>query len=85
MNVNDIFYISVYCENNCSFDLIASLLSEIEIQTDIVYAAYLMNDNEKIYKYSHSDDSIYSLEIDAFSSTMNDFKMYVTIGIITFP
>ena len=81
---NEIFYVAVYCENNCSYDLIASIEQETEILANEFHRTLLLNDRAKIYRYSHSDSRVEELEFVAFSPEMEEFKMYVTKGIIIY-
>ena len=77
----EVFYVAIYCEANCSYNLIANLVSELELKPNTITKVILQGNRENIFKYTHNDTSINSLDIFAFSHTMAEFKMYVTLSI----
>jgi len=73
------FYVAIYCESNCSYDLIVNLVSEFEVSPNVLYRVVILGDRESVFKYTHKNNTdVESIEIDAFSDTMTGFKMYVT-------
>jgi len=73
---DEIFYIGVYCEKKCNFELLAKLEEEFEIQDGIMYKAFIAKEDALSFRLKTKPD-YEEIEIVAFSPTMGAFKIFV--------
>lgn len=76
---DEVFYIGVYCERKCNYELLVRLEEEFEIDTGVVYKAFLIKEDTLSFRLK-SKSEYQELEIAAFSPKMGFFRLYVKPG-----
>ena len=76
VKTGETFYISVFCEEKCSYQLLTRLEEETEIFVGDMYRAWIVKNDELSFKLK-IDSSFEELDIVAYSKTLGFFKLLV--------
>lgn len=76
MKEDEVFYISVFCEEKCAYEVLVKLEDEHEIEIGSLYRAWILKDDELSFKIK-VNRNFEELDIVAFSPTLGPFKLLV--------
>lgn len=76
VNAGDTFYVGIYCEKKCKYELLAKLENEFQIFEGAMYQAYIEKEASIAFKIQSRPD-FDEMEIVAFAQGLGNFRMYV--------
>ena len=78
VNSGDIFYIGMYCEFKCRYELNAYLADEVEIEIGKIYSISLIQKSSLSYYINVPKDDYEELNLVATSPNLKSFKIFMS-------